>query len=196
METATRKGDNGQLRMTRSGRGAICVLAQLRRPGLLTRDPRATHRARCLALADRLRELSRHHRREAFRYEPSPVQTGLDFIEAHFTDRLTLAQVAAHAGLSPGQFSRQFNQATGYRFARYVVTRRIECAKDLLLDLPRKKVSTVSDEAGFQSWPDFYYWFKRLTGLTPTQYRHQRPRKKNPRKNGTGKNGHRKKRNR
>ncbi|MCG3148335.1 MAG: HTH-type transcriptional activator RhaR [Verrucomicrobiae bacterium] len=153
----------------------------------------AAHRARCLALADRHGELSRYHRREAYRYEPSAFQHALAFIEAHLTDRLTLEQVTRHAGLSPGPFSGQLKKTTGYRFSRYVATRRIERAKDLLLDF-NKKVSTVADEAGFQSWPDFYFWFKRLTRLTPTEYRRRAarrkwPRQKKPGQNGAGRNG-------
>ena len=159
-----------------NGQG-ICPLTGRRvRGGTPARLPAApaARRAHYLEWSNQHQACYRCCRREALRHEPSAIQSGLDFIESHLTEKLTLEQVARHAGLSPGPFSGQLKKTTGCKFSHYIATRRIEAAKDLLLEIPRKKVSTVSDEAGFQSWPDFYFWFKRLTRLTPTEYRRYR----------------------
>ena len=58
------------------------------------------------------------------------LQRVCDYIEAHLDDRLTLADLAGVACLSPYHFSRSFKQAVGVGPQRYVMQRRIERAKD------------------------------------------------------------------
>jgi len=71
-----------------------------------------------------------------------------DYIEAHLDDRLTLADLAGVACLSPYHFSRSFKQAVGVGPQRYVMHRRVERAKALMrrTDQP---LAVIAREVGF-----------------------------------------------
>ncbi|MEM1055636.1 MAG: response regulator transcription factor [Bacteroidota bacterium] len=92
------------------------------------------------------------------------------YVERHFGRALTLGEMAAHVGLSPYHFARQFKAATGLPPYRYVVAQRIDEAKRLLrnTDWP---VLQVASSVGYESASHFSALFKRETGVTPGQYR-------------------------
>jgi transcriptional regulator GlxA family with amidase domain len=60
------------------------------------------------------------------------MRRALRYVERHFREPLTLAQVAAVAQLSPHWFSEQFRQATGDSFQSHVKRRRLQFARALL----------------------------------------------------------------
>jgi AraC-like DNA-binding protein len=60
---------------------------------------------------------------------PDALSVVCNYIEAHLDDRLTLADLAVVACLSPYHFSRSFKQAVGVGLHHYVTQRRIERAK-------------------------------------------------------------------
>ena len=92
------------------------------------------------------------------------------FIAAHFGERVTLAQLAQLAHLSPAHFSTTFRRVTGLSPFQYLHRYRLQHAKELLGDRDAS-VAQVASTAGF---PDPFYFaraFKRSEGLSPTQYR-------------------------
>jgi AraC family transcriptional regulator len=93
-----------------------------------------------------------------------------DYIETHLADRLTLTDIAAVACLSPYHLSRSFKLATGIGLHRYIVTRRVERAKDLILktNLPLAEIACT---VGFGSQPSFTVRFRREIGITPGRLR-------------------------
>jgi len=96
-----------------------------------------------------------------------------DHVEENLAGRLSLADLAASAGLSPMHFAAQFRGATGMRPHDYVLHRRIEHAKSMLSDtaLP---IMAVALRVGFRTAAHFTTAFKRLTGVTPTVWRASR----------------------
>ena len=82
----------------------------------------------------------------------------------------TLEQLAAVARLSPYHFARQFKTATGLPPHEYVISRRVERAKQFLQggDL---SLAEVAAHAGFSDQSQFSRHFKRLVGVTPGQFR-------------------------
>jgi AraC family transcriptional regulator len=92
------------------------------------------------------------------------------YIDEHLADDLTLAELAAVAGLSPYHFARRFKEALGCSPHQYVVQRRVERAR-LLLTTTTWTLATIAQDVGCASETHLALHFKRLTGLTPKQFR-------------------------
>ncbi|WP_407154887.1 helix-turn-helix domain-containing protein [Bradyrhizobium sp. STM 3557] len=94
----------------------------------------------------------------------------LEFIEANIGREIQLSEIANLSGMTRVNFSRQFKAATGQAPYRYILSRRIEKAKSLLLN-GSMPLSVVALEAGFCSQPHLTTAFKKLTGTTPSRWR-------------------------
>lgn len=94
----------------------------------------------------------------------------LDYIEQRLVENLGLSDLAAITGLSIYHFARQFRQSTGVSPYQYVLQRKIERAKQFLLD-PKKSVLEASARTGFVDQSHFTKVFRRLVGVTPTEFR-------------------------
>lgn len=94
------------------------------------------------------------------------------YISEHLGERISLAAVAAAAGLSPMHFAARFRLATGQRPHHYILRARIEHAKALLSSSERSVVEVAGD-AGFRTQAHFTTIFKRFTGATPCAWRRE-----------------------
>src|SRR5262245_6899925 len=95
----------------------------------------------------------------------------VEYIEEHLDAGPTLEQMAAIARLSPNYFAWLFNRATGLPPHQYVIARRVERAKQLLLTGSDFSMAEVAASAGFSDQSQFSHHFKRLIGVTPGQFR-------------------------
>jgi AraC family transcriptional regulator len=95
----------------------------------------------------------------------------LEYIEEHLDAAPTLSEIAAVTGLNPYHFARQFKAATGLPPHQYVITRRVEQAKVLLSAGTDLSLAELAARAGFYDQSQFSYHFKRLVGVTPSQFR-------------------------
>lgn len=93
-----------------------------------------------------------------------------DLADGRYFEPLDVATLAAAAGLSASQFSRQFRRAFGESPHRYLLTRRLERAAALLRNTDRT-VADICLMAGFQSVGSFTTTFGKTFGLSPTAYR-------------------------
>ena len=93
-----------------------------------------------------------------------------EYIESHLNDRLTLADLAGVACLSPYHFSRSFKQAVGVGPQRYVMQRRLERAK-ALMRRTNEPLAEIAYRVGFSDQSHLTSIFRRETGLTPGRYR-------------------------
>jgi AraC-like DNA-binding protein/ligand-binding sensor protein len=98
-----------------------------------------------------------------------------NFIEENQAEDLSLAAVARAVNTSTFYFCKMFKKATGLTFTEYLGRVRVEKAKSLLLS-PHARVSEVAFEVGFQSLSQFNRVFKRIAGLSPTEYRARLPK--------------------
>ena len=106
--------------------------------------------------------------------EPPVITRAKEFIAAHQAEDLSLAQVAKAVNTSTFYFCKMFRRATGLNFTDYVSRVRVEKAKNLLLNR-NLRVSEIAYEVGFQSLTHFNRVFKKILGLSPTQYRSRLP---------------------
>ena len=94
------------------------------------------------------------------------------FIEQHAGEQIGLAQMAEVTGLSPFTSVRQFKEATGRTPYAYLLECRLARARRLLA-LPRLSVHDAAVASGFTDQGYFARFFKRSTGLTPSQFRRE-----------------------
>lgn len=92
------------------------------------------------------------------------------YIREHLHRNITLPELALAAGLSRMHFAKQFKAAMGLRPHDYVLRKRIELAKSLMLN-PEVTLVDVAMSSGFQSQSHFTTVFKRLVGETPHRWR-------------------------
>ena len=98
------------------------------------------------------------------------VKAAMNYMEQHFTEHITLSQVADHAFVSQWHLSKLINRHIGKNFFDLLNQLRIQMAKELLRN-PALKVHEVSDRVGFSDVAHFSKNFKRLTGKSPVEYR-------------------------
>jgi len=106
---------------------------------------------------------------------PFQLRRAVDFIQAHLAEDVSMPELAAAVGLSPFHFSRLFKKSVGLSPHQYLVQRRVERARDLLLT-GQSSIATVALEVGFCDQSHLAARFKRIYGLTPRAFiRHQFP---------------------
>lgn len=98
------------------------------------------------------------------------IDVALQYIQAHYTEELSLERVASVVFLNPVYFSQLFKQKTGQGYKDYVISLRMEEAKRLLRD-PQLRLTNISERIGYQDMRHFTQVFRRKCGMTPTEYR-------------------------
>lgn len=94
----------------------------------------------------------------------------LAFIEAHIADPIRVDELASAAALSRYHFSRAFLRTMGVTPMRYVLERRVEAARLMLLLPDPPSMTRVAYECGFNSQSHFTTSFKLIVGMPPCAY--------------------------
>lgn len=110
-----------------------------------------------------------HTRRRSRGLAPATMKLVEDYIRANLGNDISLADLAALAHVSLGQFCRIFSMATGMPPHRYVMHARIDKAKTILRS-SCKSVTDVALELGFASPSHFSFTFRKLTGTSPREF--------------------------
>jgi AraC family transcriptional regulator len=105
-----------------------------------------------------------------YRLDNARLRRVLDHIEQHLEDEITVSGLAAQAHLSEFHFTRMFTAAIGIPPHRYVSRRRLENAMAFLA-AGRLPLSEIAHRSGFSSQASFNRAFRRVTGMTPGEYR-------------------------
>jgi AraC family transcriptional regulator len=128
-------------------------------------------------IARLLASTQRHAGVNAGKAAPLPrwrLKRAIDYIEAHLEETITLADLAATAGLTRMHFAAQFRAATGLRPHEYLLRRRIERAQEMLVGTGMPLVE-IALSVGFQTQSHFTTVFKRFTGRPPLAWRQSQP---------------------
>ncbi|MDQ6418534.1 AraC family transcriptional regulator [Paenibacillus sp. LHD-117] len=94
----------------------------------------------------------------------------LHYLELNFQHELTLAHLSRISGFSERHLQRLFHINTGQSWFKYLQTVRIRKSTELLRRTS-DKIQTIAETVGYKDIHSFNVVFKRLTGLTPRQYR-------------------------
>jgi AraC family transcriptional regulator len=119
------------------------------------------------------------HRYAVPRHTPATYRGGLpgfrlkrvlDFVGDNLAEELSLQQLADIAGMSPHYFAELFKQSTGSPPHQYVLSQRIERAKEKLARSGRGNVTEVGLEVGFQNPSHFARIFQKFVGISPSRF--------------------------
>jgi transcriptional regulator GlxA family with amidase domain len=105
-------------------------------------------------------------------HEDEPIRKAQEFIESNFQDKITVDQLASMIALSRRNLERRFKKATANTVVEYIQRVKIEAAKKNL-ETGRKNINEVMYEVGYNDTKAFRTTFKRITGLSPIQYRNK-----------------------
>ena len=98
------------------------------------------------------------------------VRQAVRYIDAGLAGRLSLSEMASVAGMGIHEFSRRFKTVVGTSPHRYVLTRRVARARELLATTDRS-IADIAYAVGFSSQSHMTDTFRRLLGTTPGRYR-------------------------
>jgi AraC family transcriptional regulator len=98
------------------------------------------------------------------------LKRATEYMDANLAEPVSLADIAAAAGLSRMHFAAQFRMATGLRPHEYLLQRRIERARDLLLN-SRLPLVEIALDVGFKTQAHFTTVFARFVNETPNAWR-------------------------
>lgn len=97
------------------------------------------------------------------------VEAVKEYVRENYGEKLTLAAIASKIGISQGYLSSVFKKQTGGNLNDYINQMKIEKAKELL-EKHEYMMYEISDMLGFENPYYFSKVFKKLTGITPSEY--------------------------
>lgn len=116
-----------------------------------------------------VRFLSLLGKRESY-YSNSSVDYAIHYMETHYQKDLNLVYLSNLISMNTNYFSTLFKKKTGMSFVSYLQMVRIRRAQELLKD-PAMKIYEVAADSGFQDEKYFFKIFKKVTGLTPNEFK-------------------------
>ena len=105
-------------------------------------------------------------------YSGDDLKKVLNYIDRNIKRGVSLDMAAAYVGMSASYFSKFFKKYMGVNFITYVTDRKIEAAKDMLVNTDRPVVNIAYD-LSYSETNYFSKTFKKKVGVTPTEYREQ-----------------------
>lgn len=99
-----------------------------------------------------------------------PVIQCMDYIDLHLHMPIRLPELAEYVKLNPSYLSVLFKKETGLPVSGYIMNRRIDTARNMLL-YSEYSASQISEILTFSSQSHFIRAFKKREGMTPREYR-------------------------
>ena len=100
------------------------------------------------------------------------VKKAQEYIEQHYQDRITVDDLTNRFALSRRNFERRFKKATSNTVVEYIQRVKIEATKKGL-ETSRKSINELMFDVGYSDTKAFRTVFKKITGLTPVEYRNK-----------------------
>lgn len=105
-------------------------------------------------------------------HKDEEVRRAQEYIEQNYEEKLTVDELAAMVALSRRSFERRFKHVTGNTIIEYLQRVKVEAAKRSF-ESTRKNISEVMFDVGYSDTKAFRNVFKKITGLTPLEYRNK-----------------------
>lgn len=103
-------------------------------------------------------------------HEDAVIRDAQVWLSEHFSIAAPIAEVVKQSGIPERSFKRRFSKATGYSPIAYVQHLRIEDAKRRL-ERTDASIDRIAWSVGYEDAASFRRLFKRITGITPGDYR-------------------------
>lgn len=101
------------------------------------------------------------------------VKNAIQYMEEHYSEKITLNKVAEKTFVSQWHLSKLLNKQEGKNFSEILNTIRIHHARELLKD-PSYRSADISEKVGFTDVAHFSRVFKKTEGISPNEYRNTR----------------------
>lgn len=105
-------------------------------------------------------------------HEDEVIKQVQEYIERHYDERISVDDLTTKFGLSRRNLERRFKRMTYNSILEYLQRVRIEAAKQTL-ERNRENVNEAMYKAGYNDIKAFRTTFKKLTGLSPLEYRNK-----------------------
>lgn len=105
-------------------------------------------------------------------HEDEHIKKAQEFIENNFQDKLSVEQLADMFGLGRRSLERRFKKATNNTVVEYIQRVKIEAAKKSF-ETSSKNVNEVMYAVGYNDTKAFRTTFKKISGLSPLEYRNR-----------------------
>jgi transcriptional regulator GlxA family with amidase domain len=103
-------------------------------------------------------------------HDDEQIKKAHEFIENNFQEKITVDQLASMFAIGRRNLERRFKKATSNTVVEYIQRVKMEAAK-MNLESSRENVNEVMYKVGYTDTKAFRNTFKRITGLSPIQYR-------------------------
>lgn len=103
-------------------------------------------------------------------YRLGPAEKVFSYINEHFTEKVTLEELADECALSRSYLSRYFKKLTGQTLFSYIQQTRLQYAA-YLLQTGKKSITEIATESGFENLSYFNRIFKKNYGMAPGKFR-------------------------
>ncbi len=100
------------------------------------------------------------------------VKKAQEYIENRLEEKITVEELADKVAVGRRSFERRFRQATKNSILEYIHRVKIEAAKRSF-ETSRKNINEVMLEVGYNDTKAFRTIFKKVSGLTPVEYRNK-----------------------
>lgn len=97
------------------------------------------------------------------------VRAAVKYIDANYSKKLTLEDIAKASGFSKYHFARQFKQATGMTVVSYINLIRCQHAKELIVN-GQLSIQQTAAHCGFDNASYFSHVFQNIVGVLPSEY--------------------------
>jgi len=105
-------------------------------------------------------------------HEDEDILKAQDFIEKNYQEKITVDQLADMLAMGRRSFERRFKKATNNTVVEYIQRVKVEAAKRSF-ESSRKNINEVMFNVGYTDTKAFRTIFKKITGLTPIEYRNK-----------------------
>jgi transcriptional regulator GlxA family with amidase domain len=105
-------------------------------------------------------------------HDDAEVKQVQEYIETNFQDKITVDELADKFNIGRRTFERRFKKATHNSVVEYMQRVKVEAAKKAF-ETNRKNINEVMFEVGYTDTKAFRDVFKKITGMTPVDYRNK-----------------------
>ncbi|MFL9836877.1 helix-turn-helix domain-containing protein [Flavobacterium sp. ST-75] len=105
-------------------------------------------------------------------HDDEPIRKAQEFIEQNIAEKISIDELADKFAIGRRHFDRRFKKATNNTAGEYIQRVKIEAAKKQL-ETSNKNINEIMYEVGYNDTKTFRNLFKKLTGLSPVEYKNK-----------------------